>query len=226
MVGHALAACARILNLLSRFDIRQSGPGATAPAAPRAAVAGPVSRVRWSREWVSMNDRPVPEAQMPRPSPQFTARTAPTLTLCTAILFGVVPACARRSPTTRPEPEVAAVEDTITAADMTSAGIEKRHQEPVGSLLQARTSGVEVTVLTDGSLSLRVRGASSFQAGTEPLIVVDGTPLSPGSGGTLRGINPNDIESITVLKNPGDTALYGMRGANGVIVVTTKRPLR
>lgn len=166
---------------------------------------------------------------MHRSSPLFPSRTAPALTLMTAILFCLfclVPACARPTTTSRIDPQAAAPEDTITASDITSGDIEKRPQEPVASLLQGRASGVEVTSNPDGSISLRIRGAASFQAGTEPLIVVDGTPLTPGSGGTLRGINPHDIESIKVLKNPGDTALYGLRGANGVIVVTTIRPIR
>jgi TonB-dependent SusC/RagA subfamily outer membrane receptor len=58
------------------------------------------------------------------------------------------------------------------------------------------------------------------------LYVVDGVPIQPGPGGSLVGIDPYDIESIEVLKDPADTALYGMRGANGVIVVKTKRALR
>jgi TonB-dependent SusC/RagA subfamily outer membrane receptor len=163
---------------------------------------------------------------MPRSSPQAPHRTTPGLTLLAALLLATAPACARRAAPSPPEPQAAAPEDTITAADLTSAEIEKRPQEPVASLLQSRAAGVEVAVNSDGSISLRIRGASSFYAGTEPLIVVDGTPLTPGSGGTLRGINPHDIESIRVLKNPGDTGLYGVRGANGVIVVTTKRPMR
>jgi TonB-dependent SusC/RagA subfamily outer membrane receptor len=49
-------------------------------------------------------------------------------------------------------------------------------------------------------------------------------PITPGPGGALNGINPYDIESIRVLKNPADIAIYGMRGANGVIVITMKKP--
>ena len=53
--------------------------------------------------------------------------------------------------------------------------------------------------------------------------MLDGIPLQEGPSG-LAGLNPHDIESITVLKNPTDTAIYGLRGANGVIVIMTKRP--
>jgi TonB-dependent SusC/RagA subfamily outer membrane receptor len=69
---------------------------------------------------------------------------------------------------------------------------------------------------------VRIRGPASFYASGEPLYVLDGSPIEAGPGGALSGINPWDIESIRVLKNPGDTAIYGMRGVNGVIVITTK----
>ncbi len=75
------------------------------------------------------------------------------------------------------------------------------------------------------SISVRIRGATSFYAGSGPLYVIDGVPVTPGPGGVLRGINPYEIESIQVLKNPAETAaLYGLWGANGVIVIKTKRP--
>jgi TonB-dependent SusC/RagA subfamily outer membrane receptor len=57
-----------------------------------------------------------------------------------------------------------------------------------------------------------------------PLYVVDGVAFRPGANGELVGINPYDIESIKVLKNASDTALYGIRGGNGVIEITTKKP--
>jgi TonB-dependent SusC/RagA subfamily outer membrane receptor len=170
---------------------------------------------------------------MSRSSPQCPHRAALTLTLLTTILLGVVPACARRTATppaepqvAAPEPQVAAPEDTVKAADLTSGPIEKRPQEPIASLLQGRTPGVDVVMNADGSVSVRIRGASSFYGGTEPLYVVDGSPFTPGPGGNLTGINPHDIESIEVLKGPPETTLYGVRGANGVILVTTKRPMK
>src|SRR5439155_21778993 len=57
-----------------------------------------------------------------------------------------------------------------------------------------------------------------------PLYVLDGVAIEPGPNGYLTGVNPNDIDSIEVLKEPAETALYGVRGANGVIIVKTKRP--
>ena len=63
-------------------------------------------------------------------------------------------------------------------------------------------------------------------AGTSPLYVVDGTPIEPGPGGYVTGINPEDIQSIRVLKYAHETAAYGVRGANGVVLITTRRPHR
>jgi len=66
--------------------------------------------------------------------------------------------------------------------------------------------------------------ASRRNASNAPVYVVDDVPVQPGPGGALIVINPHDIESIKVLKDPADTGIYGMRGANGVILITTKRP--
>lgn len=67
--------------------------------------------------------------------------------------------------------------------------------------------------------SIKIRGFSSINAGNDPLIVVDGAPYS----GDLSNLNPNDVESMTVLKDAASNALYGARGANGVVIITTKR---
>ncbi len=87
--------------------------------------------------------------------------------------------------------------------------------------LQGRTAGVLVTQNSKapgGSVSVRVRGSNSISSTNEPLYVVDGFPSSTGAD-----INPNDIESMQILKDASATAIYGARGANGVILITTKR---
>ncbi|MBC9928968.1 TonB-dependent receptor [Chitinophaga qingshengii] len=92
----------------------------------------------------------------------------------------------------------------------------------VQQMLQGRVPGVYVnnTGNKPGSQpSVLIRGVRSFSAGNEPLYVVDGIPLSGG----LNDINPDDIESIDVLKDASATAIYGSRGANGVLIVTTRR---
>jgi TonB-linked SusC/RagA family outer membrane protein len=109
-------------------------------------------------------------------------------------------------------------------------------------LLRGKVSGVQVTQTSGepgAGVSVRIRGNSSIRSGNNPLYVVDGVPLDGGdvsSGGSdianlgsssarnpLNFINQNDIESISVLKDASSTAIYGSRGANGVIVITTKK---
>jgi iron complex outermembrane receptor protein len=90
------------------------------------------------------------------------------------------------------------------------------------NLLSGRVAGVNITTSgAPGSGSqIRIRGGSSLNASNDPLIVIDGLPLS---GVNLSSINPNDIESFSVLKDASATAIYGSRGANGVIFITTKK---
>lgn len=103
-------------------------------------------------------------------------------------------------------------------------------------LLQGQAAGVQMTNssgLLGSAAQIRIRGASSITAGGQPLFVVDGVPLneglySTGQGGAARlnpllNINPNDIETMTVLKDAAAVAIYGSRGANGVVLITTKR---
>lgn len=97
-------------------------------------------------------------------------------------------------------------------------------------LFQGRAAGVTVTS-GDGSpgsgAAIRIRGGSSLSASNDPLFVVDGVPLDDtgisGMRNPLNTINPNDIESITVLKDASAAAIYGSRASNGVIIITTKR---
>jgi TonB-dependent SusC/RagA subfamily outer membrane receptor len=113
-----------------------------------------------------------------------------------------------------------------SAGSVQPAEIEKRPHESIAALLQSRTPGVEVSANMSRGISVRIRGSGSFYGSSEPLYIVDGSPFRAGPGGMLTGINPYDIESIKVLKRPHETALYGVRGANGVIVITTKKPER
>jgi iron complex outermembrane receptor protein len=97
------------------------------------------------------------------------------------------------------------------------------------SLISGRISGVTVTGggAPGAKADIRIRGGSSLNASNEPLIVLDGLPLSntvpSGSTSILSTIDPNDIESFTVLKDASAAAIYGSRAANGVIVITTKK---
>ncbi len=79
-----------------------------------------------------------------------------------------------------------------------------------------------VTRTPDGGIAIRIRGNSSITANAEPLYVIDGMSIEPGPGGALIGINPHDIASIEVLKDAASLSYYGVRAANGVILIKTK----
>ena len=107
---------------------------------------------------------------------------------------------------------------------VTAEDIERSPGTPIEQIIEAKIPGVQVTRTNSGAIAIRIRGTSSIYSSTDPLYVIDGTPFVAGPGGALTGVNPYDIESIRVLKDPADTGIYGVRGANGVIVITTKRP--
>ena len=123
-----------------------------------------------------------------------------------------VDAAAAPAPTASPN-------STVTAED-----IAKAPGQSIEQVLMGRFPGVEVTRTPDGGFAVRIRGGSSIRSGNTPLYILDGVAIDPGPNGYLTGVNPNDIESIEVLKEPAETALYGVRGSNGVIIIKTKRP--
>lgn len=99
--------------------------------------------------------------------------------------------------------------------------LESRPNSQLGSLLQGHAAGVRVVSGSgkpSASLSVRVRGTNSITAGSEPLYVIDGVPTSD-----TRSLNPADVETMTVLKDASSAAIYGAQGANGVVLITTKR---
>lgn len=111
---------------------------------------------------------------------------------------------------------------TGSATVVNSGDIAKVQSSDVTRALEGVVAGVQMTT-SSGSLgqspSIMIRGVSSINAGNSPLYVIDGVPYS----GDMNNINPNDIESMTVLKDAASNALYGARGANGVIMITTKK---
>ncbi|TLX74629.1 TonB-dependent receptor [Labilibacter sediminis] len=110
---------------------------------------------------------------------------------------------------------------TGSVALVGSDELESRPNTQLGSLIQGRAAGVRV-VSGSGKpsegISIRVRGTNSITAGSEPLYVVDGIPTSD-----TRSINPADVETMTVLKDASSAAIYGAQGANGVVLITTKK---
>ena len=93
----------------------------------------------------------------------------------------------------------------------------------IGDALQGQVSGLQVFTSSgepSASVSMRIRGVTSINASTTPLYILDGSEITSG---TFQTLNPNDIESMTVLKDASSTAIYGSRAANGVIILTSKR---
>jgi len=149
-------------------------------------------------------------------------------------LLALTAACAqpRHEPHPHPEPEG---EDEIatgygrepratstgSVASVTRRDVEERHAASLQELLE-RVPGVEVMRLGNGRFSVRVRGIRTINGDNEPLFVVDGVPrTSTGFTGSLEAIAPGTVERIDVLKDASSLAMYGARGANGVIVITT-----
>ena len=111
---------------------------------------------------------------------------------------------------------------TGSATVIKSEDISKSQQSNVAQALAGKVAGVQLTNTSGqpgSSPEIRIRGFSSLNAGNSPLWIVDGMPYS----GDLNNLNPNDIETLTVLKDAASNALYGARGANGVVMITTKK---
>ena len=111
----------------------------------------------------------------------------------------------------------------IASSTVSAKSIESRPNASFIQTLQAQVPGLSITSGSGqpgGNSQIVLRGLGSINGQVEPLFVIDGMPLNADN---FRSINPNDIESVTVLKDAGATSIYGNRGANGVIIVTTKR---
>lgn len=126
---------------------------------------------------------------------------------------------------------------TGTVSNVKKEEIGKQPVSNLLSIIPGRMTGIQVTPLsgTPGAqMTLRIRGQNSLANGNDPLIIVDGVPYPAGSINTTNGagvpstalaiLNPSDIESISVLKDADATAIYGSRGANGVVLITTRQP--
>ena len=122
---------------------------------------------------------------------------------------------------------------TGSVASVSAAEISKLPVASVNQALVGRAPGVRVvneSGAPGAGVTVRIRGVNSIQGNNDPLYVVDGFPLTAGVAGggdnarnPLAGINPNDIESIEILKDASAVAIYGSRGANGVVLITTKQ---
>jgi iron complex outermembrane receptor protein len=129
---------------------------------------------------------------------------------------------------TRKKSDLTGAVTQVTSKDFQKGNIVSSEQ-----LLLGKVAGLEVTTgggSAGGGSKLRIRGGASLNASNDPLIVVDGVPVESngiaGSANYLNTINPDDIESVSVLKDASATALYGSRASNGVIIITTKKGTR
>jgi len=112
----------------------------------------------------------------------------------------------------------------VNAAVSGASGEKMMSSSPrtVADMLVGRFPGVEVRQTANGGTSIRIRGSRSIKGSSEPLLVLDGTPQHNGNQ-SLMDLDPHDIKSIEVLKDAAAAAVYGSRGANGVILIATKR---
>ncbi len=111
----------------------------------------------------------------------------------------------------------------ISASTVSAQAIEGRPNPSITQRLQGEVAGLAISTGSGqpgANATIRLRGITSINGETEPLFIIDGTPVD---GDNFRSINPNEIENVTVLKDAGATAIYGNRGANGVIIIDTKR---
>ena len=166
-------------------------------------------------------------------------RTPRRLLVAAALAAIVGVACGgRQRPEPAPEPRTAAAgEDsvavgygTVTRRSVTGAvatldedDVSRMRAARIEDVLIGRVAGLDVQRTPQGRLQLRVRGASTVNGSTEPLLVIDGMPIAGGAAsGALDALQPSDIARVSVLKD-AEAAIYGSQGGNGVVLITTKR---
>ncbi len=149
----------------------------------------------------------------------------PRIILSCAIVAGLTSGCRSSNAPLPAEHPVPSGSPSLPLAGTTVSGeeLDRAGNDPIEKTLAAKVPGVLITRTPDGSIAVRIRGNSSINGNLEPLYVIDGVSVTPGPGGALLGINPHDIDSIEVLKDAASLSYYGMRAANGVILIKTKR---
>jgi TonB-dependent SusC/RagA subfamily outer membrane receptor len=140
------------------------------------------------------------------------------------IVAGLILGCAHGRATAQRDAAANPAPPPPSSSTVTADEIARQPSVPLEQLVAGRVAGVRVSRAPGGGISVQIRGRSSFVLSNEPLFVVDGVPISSSPNGTLSWLNPHDVASIEVLKDAASTAMYGVRGGNGVIVIKTKRP--
>ena len=148
----------------------------------------------------------------------------PTRIALLCAICGLITACASGNPPPRTDlTDKTAGAPPASTTTVTSDDLDRAGDDAIIKALSAKVPGVWVSLTANGTLAVRIRGSSSISANMEPLYVIDGLSVQPGPGGALLGINAHDIASIEVLKDAASLSFYGVRAANGVIVIKTKR---
>ena len=152
------------------------------------------------------------------------AVSRPALTVLSVALLGTLSACAPGAHVDRPAPSPAQRANpagAVTALD--AAELERSRSSTIEEILAGRVPGLQVARASNGDYQLRIRNAQSFIGNDEPLLVIDGMPVrAGGASSALRALHPLDVARVDVLRDAGSTAFWGVRGANGVILITTK----
>jgi TonB-dependent SusC/RagA subfamily outer membrane receptor len=158
----------------------------------------------------------------------------PRFTLVVLLAVVAVPACASLPENASPLPSESTdqvrvgygIQDrgTLTGAvsSVSQDDIEAHNITRLEDLINGRFAGVTAERRGNGQISIRIRGSSTLMGSDEPLFVIDGMPMTAGAS-AFSALNPYDISRIDIMKDAGATAIYGSRGANGVVMVTTKR---
>lgn len=140
--------------------------------------------------------------------------------------------CGRSAPPPPPEPAPAAEgatgrslqgEGTGAVGVVDGADLQGRPATQIEELLEGQVAGVQVVRHAGGGISFRIRGYGSITADNEPLYVVDGMLVHVVPGRGIDWLSVGDIKRIEILKDASTTSMYGVRGANGVILITTRR---
>jgi TonB-dependent SusC/RagA subfamily outer membrane receptor len=147
---------------------------------------------------------------------------SPRVAVSCGLLVGLISGCASGK-ATRANPTADVAGRTLDGnVIVTSEDLDRIAVESIERTLTSRVPGLMISHAPDGAIVMRIRGGSSIMGSNEPLFIVDGIPVLPGPNGGLIGIDARDIASIEVLKDAANTAFYGVRGSNGVILIKTK----
>src|SRR5262245_57472396 len=142
------------------------------------------------------------------------------LTRASLLVFLWLPACSHRSSAPPSPPAESRPPGTVLTAD----DIRANPGQSLEQLLMARVPGLTAVHAPDGRTILTLRGTTTLLGDAEPLFVVNGIALAPNASGNLNAIDLHDIETVQVIRDAAATAVYGVRGANGVITIRTKQP--